>query len=155
MFYVKQYFWIFKKEGRAFRNISDRKYIFPTVKSALLLSSIFIFFRLKAIKGKDFTIGEVYERAGKTVISAMSKEKTAAYLDCSQSPIFFFARSFRYTASYRHGYLDFQMYRDKEAGPPGGASPSKLCWVWANALPPPSEDKTVGSCEEQIKARPS
>jgi len=23
----------------------------------------------------------------------------------------FFARSFRYTASYRHGYLDFQMYR--------------------------------------------
>ena len=24
---------------------------------------------------------------------------------------YFFARSFRYTASYRHGYLDFQMYR--------------------------------------------
>ena len=24
---------------------------------------------------------------------------------------YFFVRSFRYTASYRHGYLDFQMYR--------------------------------------------
>ena len=24
---------------------------------------------------------------------------------------YFFLRSFRYTASYRHGYLDFQMYR--------------------------------------------
>ena len=32
---------------------------------------------------------------------------TASRLDCSQSPV----RSFRYTASYRHGYLDFQMYR--------------------------------------------
>ena len=24
---------------------------------------------------------------------------------------YFFVRSFRYTAPYRHGYLDFQMYR--------------------------------------------
>ena len=24
---------------------------------------------------------------------------------------YFFVRSFRHTASYRHGYLDFQMYR--------------------------------------------
>ena len=24
---------------------------------------------------------------------------------------YFFVRSLRYTASYRHGYLDFQMYR--------------------------------------------
>ena len=62
-------------EGRAFRNIGDRKYIFPTVKSALLLSSIFIFFRLQAIIEKDFTIGEVYERVGKTLISAMGKKK--------------------------------------------------------------------------------
>ena len=66
-------------EGRAFRNIGDRKYIFPTVKSALLLSSIFICFRLQAIIEKDFTIGEVYERVGKALISAMGKKKTAAY----------------------------------------------------------------------------
>ena len=29
---------------------------------------------------------------------------------------YFFARSFRYTASYRHGYLDFQMYREAGVG---------------------------------------
>ena len=27
---------------------------------------------------------------------------------------YFFVRSFRYTASYGHGYLDFQMYRGGE-----------------------------------------
>ena len=29
---------------------------------------------------------------------------------------FFFVRSFRYTASYRYGYLDFQMYRGAGVG---------------------------------------
>ena len=30
---------------------------------------------------------------------------------------YFFVRWFRYTASYRHGYLDFQMYRgDRRRG---------------------------------------
>ena len=41
---------------------------------------------------------------------------TMAIFFCTGSPRLFtvpnfFVRSFRYTASYRHGYLDFQMYR--------------------------------------------
>ena len=48
-------------------------------------------------------------------VDVADKRTTALVLFNSKLRLFavpyFFVRSFRYTASYRHGYLDFQMYR--------------------------------------------
>ena len=45
----------------------------------------------------------------------LKKLPSTIYLDCSQSSIFF-VRSLRYTASYRHRYLDFQITEGSGVG---------------------------------------
>ena len=80
-------------------------------------------------------------------------------IDCSQFP-YFFVRSFRYTASYRQGYFDFQMYRggerrglylwggrgDKNRG--AVITSLQLCLVPIRRFPSPSQSIRFGDVSE-------
>ena len=95
-----------------------------------LTSSCYCFLELRPERSRDpFLESPDNQRARKAVVVYVQDK------DRLFTVPYFFVRSFRYTASYRHGYLDFHMYRALGIIARGGGGARKIEKKFSRFLP--------------------